>query len=252
MSSTAPSDRRARLRELAREHRARPGRRVGRLLDALDLVEVTELEPSQRDAHGPSRLPRLRVRLAHVDGLDRRDRAVGVGEGGVERRPRQMARVVVGWDHRAACLEHLAIPDRATADAERPRASTASGRRAFGPGTKTSPRRASITGSAPSAPAASASRVETPAPSTPSASARPRGTESPTRVPVKLPGPVPTTSASSSRGLADACRNSASTSSRSVAASDERSPSTSPSETSALVATSVAVSKARISTGESL
>src|SRR6185436_15252215 len=45
-------------------------------------------------------------------------------------------------------------------------------------------------------------------------------------------------------------RSNASTSSSTVEARDERSPSTSPSETSALVATSVAVSNARISITE--
>ena len=47
----------------------------------------------------------------------------------------------------------------------RPAAGTPSGFTAAGPGTKTSPRRASITGSASSSAAASASSVETPAPS---------------------------------------------------------------------------------------
>ncbi len=60
----------------------------------------------------------------------------------------------------------------------------------------TSRRRASTTGSAPGAPAASASSVETPAPGRSSASASPRATASPIRTPVKLPGPIPTASAS--------------------------------------------------------
>ncbi len=77
-------------------------------------------------------------------------------------------------------------------------------------------------------------------------------TASPIRVLVKLPGPVPMTSASMSRGRADAWRRSASTSSSSVDGRDVRSPSTSPSSTSALVATSVAVSNARMSTGDFL
>ncbi len=69
-------------------------------------------------------------------------------------------------------------------------------------------------------------------------------------MPVKLPGPIPTASASRSRGWAPAWRRSASTSSSSVCAREVRSPSTSPSDTSALVARSVAVSNARISTSE--
>ena len=129
-----------------------------------------------------------------------------------------------------------------------PAAATSSGETAPAPGTKTSPRRASITGNPPSEPSASASSVETPAPSMPSASARPRAVARPILVLVKLPGPVPTTSASRSRGRAEARRRSASTSSSRVFATEARSPRTSPSSRSALVATSVAVSKARTST----
>ena len=66
-------------------------------------------------------------------------------------------------------------------------------------------------------------------------------------MPVKLPGPIPTTRASRSAVRAPAWRKSASTSCSSVTAREIRSPRTSPSSTSALVATSVAVSKARIS-----
>ena len=61
----------------------------------------------------------------------------------------------------------------------------------------------------------------------------------------KTSGPVPTTSASRSAGEASAFRSSSSTSSNKVRGTDVRSPSTRPSSTSALVATSVAVSKAR-------
>src|SRR3954467_49810 len=104
-----------------------------------------------------------------------------------------------------------------------------------------------MTGSAPGAPSASALSVETPATGTPSASARPRAVDRPMRTPVKLPGPIPTASASMSRVCVPAWRRSASTSSSSVTAREVRSPSTSPSATSALVATSVAVSNARIS-----
>src|SRR5439155_6718899 len=99
---------------------------------------------------------------------------------------------------------------------------------------------------APGAPAASASGVETPAAGMPSASASPRAVERPMRTPVKLPGPTPTASASTSRVCIPACRSSASMSSSRVTARDVRSPSTSPSSTSALVATLVAVSNARI------
>src|SRR2546422_11141827 len=112
---------------------------------------------------------------------------------------------------------------------------------------KTSPRLASTTGTAPGAPAARASSVETPATGTPRASASPRAVASPMRTPVKLPGPTPTASPSSSRVCAPAWRSKASTSSSTVTARDVRSPSTSPSGTRASVATSVAVSKARIS-----
>src|SRR5438093_879613 len=112
---------------------------------------------------------------------------------------------------------------------------------------KTSPRLASTTGTAPGAPAARASSVETPATGTPRASASPRAVASPIRTPVKLPGPTPTASPSSSRVCEPAWRSKASTSSSTVTARDMRSPSTSPSETRALVATSVAVSKAWIS-----
>src|SRR5439155_22163657 len=80
-----------------------------------------------------------------------------------------------------------------------------------------------------------------------SASASPRAVARPTRTPVKLPGPMPTASASRSAGCAPPWRRRASTSSRSVTARDVRSPRTSPSATSALVAISVAVSNARIS-----
>src|SRR5947209_7810326 len=105
-----------------------------------------------------------------------------------------------------------------------------------------------MTGTAPGAPAASASSVDTPATRRSSASASPRAVASPMRTPVKLPGPTPTASASTSLVRFPAWRNSASTSSSRVTARDVRSPSTSPSSTSALVATSVAVSNARIST----
>src|SRR5205823_364582 len=44
----AEGDRR-RLRELPREHRARPGRRVGRALDRLDRGEIAQLEPPEVD-----------------------------------------------------------------------------------------------------------------------------------------------------------------------------------------------------------
>src|SRR5919206_1256685 len=114
-----------------------------------------------------------------------------------------------------------------------------------------SPRsRASITGTAPGAPAASASRVETPATGIPSESASPRTVASPIRMPVKLPGPVPTTRASRSPGSAPAAARSSCASARTLTARDRRSPSSSPSRTRAVEATSVAVSKARINTAE--
>src|SRR4051812_34527239 len=104
-----------------------------------------------------------------------------------------------------------------------------------------------MTGRAPGAPASSAASVVTPAAGMPSASAMPRAVARPIRTPVKLPGPMPTARASTALVCVPDWRSRASTSSSSVTARDRRSPSTSPSETSALVATSVAVSNARIS-----
>ena len=46
-----PERERARLRELGREHRPRPRRRVGHALDPLDRVEVAELETAQTYVH---------------------------------------------------------------------------------------------------------------------------------------------------------------------------------------------------------
>src|SRR5947208_3744440 len=111
----------------------------------------------------------------------------------------------------------------------------------------TSRRPASTTGSAPGAPAASASSVEIPASRRSSANASPRAAASPIRTPVKLPGPVPTTSRLSSRGWAPASSSNSSASARTRTAREERSPSTSPFRTSALVATPVAVSNASVS-----
>ena len=105
-----------------------------------------------------------------------------------------------------------------------------------------------MTGSAPGAPAARASSVETPAAGRPSASANARPAARPMRIPVKLPGPVPRTSASIRDRRRPPRRSSASTSSSSVSGRDEASARTSPSQTSALVATSVAVSHASRST----
>jgi hypothetical protein len=166
----------------------------------------------------------------------------------VEYRTRHVPGIVIGRDARTAVLQHLPVADGAVADAQRSRRLDVLRRDGAATGHEhLSPARVDD-GTAPSAPAASASSVETPAPSIPSARASPRATARPIRVPVKLPGPVPTTSASRSDVRADPCRRSASTSSSRVLAIDERSPSTSPSSRSALVATSVAVSKARIST----
>src|SRR5215218_3268083 len=107
-----------------------------------------------------------------------------------------------------------------------------------------------MTGSAPGAPAARAASVDTPATGTSSASASTRVAARPIRTPVKLPGPVPTASASTWVSRIPPWRSSASRSARTVVAREERSPSTSPSQTSALAATSVAVSSASISTAE--
>src|SRR6266540_2157226 len=115
---------------------------------------------------------------------------------------------------------------------------------------KISFRRASMTGRAPGAPAASASRVETPATCTSSASPNARAAARPIRSPVKLPGPVPATMPFSSVGPASACSRSSFTSSSRRPGSPTRSPSVSPSSTRALVATLVAVSNARINTFE--
>ena len=65
---------------------------------------------------------------------------------------------------------------------------------------KTSCRFASITGSAPGAPAARAASVETPATGMPSANDSARAVASAMRMPVKLPGPMPTATPSRSAG----------------------------------------------------
>src|SRR2546429_2917637 len=107
-----------------------------------------------------------------------------------------------------------------------------------------------MTGTAPGAPAASASSVETPATGSASESARPRAVASPIRIPVKLPGPVPTTSASRLPGSAPAAARSSCASASTLTARERRSPRSSPSRTSAVEATSVAVSNARSNTAE--
>src|SRR6266540_2939016 len=87
-----------------------------------------------------------------------------------------------------------------------------------------------MTGTAPGAPAASASSVETPASGTESDQASPLAAARPMRIPVKLPGPIPTARLDTSPGSTPASRTS-----------------TSPSRTSAVVVVPVAVSNARIS-----
>ena len=111
---------------------------------------------------------------------------------------------------------------------------------------KTSRRPASITGTAPGRPAASASSVETPATGRSSASASPRAAASRSAAPVKLPGPVPTTSGRDREVDAPASASNSRASRSTAARGERRSPRTPPSRTSATVATCVAVSKARI------
>ena len=81
----------------------------------------------------------------------------------------------------------------------------------------------------PSARRASASSVDTPAPGISSARPSPRANARPIRVLVKLPGPVPTTSASRSAGVDPALAKRSSTSPTSARAVPQRSPSTRPS-----------------------
>src|SRR6185312_10029227 len=117
-----------------------------------------------------------------------------------------------------------------------PATSSSSGRHTFGPGAKTSPRRASITGR----PSPYASSVDAPATRTSSASDSARATARPMRMLVKLPGPRPTTMpsmvAGSSTRRSTATRTSPARSARSRAPVET--PQTAPNE--------VAVSKAKI------
>ena len=126
-----------------------------------------------------------------------------------------------------------------------------SGEAARGPSTNTSLRRASTIGNAPTCDP-SAARVETPAPGMSRASASPRAAASPIRVLVKLPGPVPTTSAPMSSDVRPALPSRASTSQSRLRAIPTRSPRTWPSSSRALVARSVAVSKESTSISEGL
>ena len=115
-----------------------------------------------------------------------------------------MPLVVVRRDDPAGGLDHVAVAHRAVADVDPARLDLELGRREHrglpADEPNTSRRRASITGTEPGAPAASASSVETPATGRSSASASPRAAASPIRTPVKLPGPMPTASASRSAG----------------------------------------------------
>ena len=244
-SSTAPSEGRTgfagSVANIERDHG------VGYdALDPLDRVEIGELEATPS---WPSREPPLRVRRTHVDRLDRVHEPEGRGERRVEDGARDVARIGVGWDDASVRLENRPVPHGTVAEAQAPVGGRVLRLRRPAPG-RTSPRRASITGRASSSPAASASSVDTPAPSIPS-EASPRATMADSRA-REASRPVPMTEASMSAGRADAWRRSASTSSNSVAGREVRSPSTSPSPTSALVATSVAVSNARMSTGDFL
>ena len=154
----------------------------------------------------------------------------------------------VGGHVRAALLERGAVTKRAVADARD--AFDLELRSGRGPRlrrrslVKTSRRPASITGSDRLL-AARASSVETPATGTFRASAKPRARASPRRVPVKLPGPVPTTSAVMSFGVAPSPASSSSASASTRNERVVRSASGRPSSTSATVATCVAVSNAR-------
>ena len=91
---------RARLRELAREHRARPRRPVRATLDLLDGEEVCDAEAAElegRHCDAP-----LGIRNAQVQRLDLVDGTERSGERCVEPRAREVALVVVGRDGGAA------------------------------------------------------------------------------------------------------------------------------------------------------
>ena len=108
-------------------------------------------------------------------------------------------------------------------------------------------RRASTTGTALGAPAASASSVETPATGTPSEMASVRAVTSPMRKPV-APRAGADGNPADVAGLEPGLRQQLLDVLQHAHGPRARSPSTSPSRTSATVATSVAVSNARIST----
>ena len=67
--------------------------------------------------------------------------------GGRGARARHVPRVVIGWDARAAFLQHLPVADGAVPDAQAPADLTCSGATAPRPGTKTSPPRRRSQGS---------------------------------------------------------------------------------------------------------
>ena len=93
-------------------------------------------------------------------------------------RPWHVPLVAVGRDDATRGLDLCAVADRPVADVLAARLDLEVGRREApraGPLVKTSRRRASITGTAPGAPAARASSVETPATGRSSASAEPAG-----------------------------------------------------------------------------
>src|SRR6266536_1820828 len=117
-----------------------------------------------------------------------------------------------------------------------PATSSSSGRQTRGPGTNTSPRRASITAMPP----AKASSVEAPRSGTPSVSARVCAIASPMRMLVKLPGPRPATIPSIARGSST---SSSTIASRSPAFSRDPRP---PLVSAQTAPKEVAVSKAKI------
>src|SRR4051794_36421281 len=227
------------LRELAGEHRARPGRRVRGPFDSLDRIQVAELEPAQREGHA--------THLLASGSRTYTGSTSSAGPNAVASDAWRAARGTCSTESAAGTSAPRATSRSRYRQAPSPTRTLAGGNTsscgltASGPGTKTSPRRASMTGNAPSAPAASAASVETPATGRSSESARPRATARPILVPVKLPGPVPTTMPVTSPGTTPASTSSSSTSARSDCGRVVRSPRVTPSATSALVARSVAV-----------
>ena len=241
---------RALLGQLAGEHRARPRRRVRGPLDLLDRVEVGELEPPQREAHaGPTASHRARGRRP---ARRRRPGRRSVASEACSDARGTWSSESSGGTSAPRAVEKLAVAAGAVADAERSRREDdVLGRTASGPGTNTSPRRASMTGKAPLVGSgerverrdAGHREIEREREAARDGEADPRAGEA------AGPGSDDDRGEIGGRRRRAASR-SASTSARSACGRVVRSPRVSPSATSALVARSVAVSNARISTRE--